>query len=482
MATKKTSAGGNAKAANPKILFDYTNMTSDAVGSKHGVSQRELAKIAPLAAKAHAMRSAERAAGKLPYMDLPYKKKEAAEIIAYAKSAAKKYDNLVVLGIGGSSLGAIALQTALNPSFYNLHDRASRKGPRLFVEDNVDPERIADMLEIVDPKKTLFNVITKSGGTAETMSAMMIAKDLIEKKVGARSVKNHIVATTDIAKGNLRKIADAEGLKSFVVPDGVGGRFSVFTAVGLLPAAFVGIDIEGLLAGAAAMDRRCGTGELMKNPALLSSALQYIADVSKGKTIQVMMPYSNALRDIADWFRQLWAESLGKKYSLDGKVVHTGQTPIKALGATDQHSQVQLYCEGPNNKTFTFLRAEKFRTDITIPKIYGDISEISYLGGRKMSELINAEQAATQIALTEVNRPNSTIILPEISARTVGQLIYMLEAQTSYSGVLYGIDPFDQPGVEAGKIATYGLMGRPGFEKEAERIRKAISKLKRRTI
>lgn len=472
-----------AKNQNPsKIIYDYTNMTSGAVGAKHGITDAELDRFAKKAAEAHERRAAERKAGKLPFMDLPYKKKEAAEIVKFAKTESGKYENLVVLGIGGSALGMIALQTALNPIFYNLSSGAVRKTPRLFVEDNVDPERIANLLEIINPKKTLFNVISKSGGTAETMSAFMIARELIAKKVGASAVKTQIVATTDARSGIMRKITDEEGFRSFDVPDGVGGRFSALTPVGLLPAAMVGIDIVGLLDGAAAMDRRCRAADIRKNPALLSAALQYLADVKKGKRIQVMMPYSNALKDVADWYRQLWAESLGKKYSLDGKVVHAGQTPVKALGATDQHSQVQLYNEGPNDKTITFLRVEKFRKDITIPKIYGSIGGISYLGGRKMSELINAEQLATGIAVTGFNRPNSTIILPEISANTVGQLLYMLEMQTAYAGLFYGIDAFDQPGVEAGKIATYALMGRPGFEKEAARINKAVGKVKKRTV
>lgn len=471
-----------SKNISSNIVYDYTNMTSGAVGAKHGVTDSELKKFETVATSAHELRSAQRKAGELPFMDLPSKKKEAQKIVEFAKTESKKYENLVVLGIGGSSLGMIALQTALNTSFYNLKEKTSRKTPRVFVEDNVDPERIADMLEVINPKKTLFNVISKSGGTAETMSAFMIAREMIAKKVGASAVKEHIIATTDARSGIMRKITDEEGFRSFIVPDGVGGRFSVLTPVGLLPAAFVGIDIMGLLEGAASMDRRCRNSDMTKNPALLSAALQYIADTKKGKHIQVMMPYSNALKDVADWYRQLWAESLGKKYSLAGKVVHAGQTPIKALGATDQHSQVQLYNEGPNDKTFTFIRVENFRKDITIPKLYKNIDGIAYLGGRKMSELINAEQYATQIAVTGFNRPNSTIVMPEISANTIGQLLYMLEMQTAYAGVFYGIDAFDQPGVEAGKIATYALMGRPGFEKEAEKINKAVGKVKKRTV
>jgi len=471
-----------AKKKRHRIVLDYTNMTAGAVGARHGITDREIEKFARKAARAHEIRTAERAEGKLPFMDLPGKLNEAKEIAAYASGARKKYDNFVVLGIGGSALGTIALQGALNPVFYNLESAKKRGGPRIFVEDNVDPERVANLLDIINPKKTLFNVITKSGGTAETMSTFLIARNLIARKLGARSLKNHIVATTDKEKGNLRPIAEAEGLDSFVVPDGVGGRFSVLTPVGLLPAAMAGIDILELLAGAAMMNRRCRKGDIESNPALAGAALQFLADTKKGKRIQVMMPYSNALYDVADWFRQLWAESLGKKYSLDGKVVCTGQTPVKALGATDQHSQVQLYNEGPNDKTITFIRVEKFRTDIKIPKAYSSIKGISYLPGHSLGELLNAEQYATEIALTNYRRPNSTIIMPTIDECTVGQLLYMLEVQTSYAGVFYNINPFDQPGVEAGKVATYALMGRSGYEEKVEEIRRASGREKRRKV
>lgn len=469
------------KAKDERIVFDYTNMLAGSVGAKSGITEKQLEKIAPRAVKAFAAVAGQRKAGKLPFMDLPYQD-YAAGILKYAKDAAPGFENFVVLGIGGSALGAIALQTALNPPFYNLMPAKARGGPRFFVEDNVDPERIANMLEVVDPKKTLFNVVSKSGDTAETMSALMIVCGLIAKKVGAKSLKKHIVATTDAAKGNMRKIADREGLTCFLVPDGVGGRFSVLSPVGLLPAAMVGIDIKELLAGAAAMDRRCASGAPAKNPALMGAVLHYLAATEKGKSIQVMMPYSNALRDIADWFRQLWAESLGKKYSLAGKIVHAGQTPVKALGATDQHSQIQLYNEGPADKTITFIRVENFRTEVKIPSVYKDIPGLSYLIGRGMTELLNAEQAATEIAVTKHGAPNCTIRVPSVNAFTVGQLIYMLEVQTAYAGELYGINTFDQPGVEAGKIAAYALMGRPGYEERRKEIEKASLSVKRRKV
>ncbi|HOC92371.1 MAG TPA: glucose-6-phosphate isomerase [bacterium] len=473
MAAKKNVVGG--------IKLDYTNMMSDAVGAKDGLTANQLKSGEKQAAGAFASVSAQRKAGKLPFMDLPYTM-SAGPIEKYAAGARRKFENLVVLGIGGSALGMTALQTALNPAHYNLLDASKRRAPRLFVEDNVDPERIAAMLDLLDPKKTLFNVITKSGGTAETMSALMIARDMIVKKLGKSALKEHLVATTDIKQGNLRAIVDREGLSSFVVPDGVGGRFSVLTAVGLLPAAIVGIDIRGLLSGAAAMDKRCSSGSISSNPALAGAVLHFLMDTAKGKNIQVMMPYANALGGVADWFAQLWAESLGKKHSTDGRTVCAGQTPVKAIGATDQHSQLQLYMEGPADKAVTFMRVEKFRRTVKIPKVYADMPGLAYLAGRGMDELLNAEQKATELALAAARRPNCSIILPEINAGSVGQLLYMLEIQTAYAGALYGVNAFDQPGVESGKVSTYALMGRPGYEKQRAEIEKAAKAMKRRVV
>ena len=282
--------------------------------------------------------------------------------------------------------------------------------------------------------------------------------------------RKHMVVTTDAKKGDLRTIADREGLPSFEVPDGVGGRFTVLTSVGLLSAAFSGIDIQELLDGAAAMDRRMQEYDPMENPAYVNACLHYLFDVNQGKRLSVMMPYVHALKDLADWYRQIWAESLGKKVALDGSIVHVGPTPIKALGATDQHSQIQLYVEGPFDKVITFLAVDRYRNALTFPPAYEDLGSLGYLGGHSMSELIQAERMATEFALTEAQRPNITITLPEVNPFTVGQLLYMLEVQTVFSGGLYGINPLDQPGVEAGKQATYALMGREGYEKKRAEI------------
>jgi glucose-6-phosphate isomerase len=274
-----------------------------------------------------------------------------------------------------------------------------------------------------------------------------------------------MIITTDKNRGFLRDIIRQDGYPSFVVPDNVGGRFSVLTDVGLVSSAFVGLNIRALLSGAEAMKLRCDRTTIQDNPAYLN-ALLHVYYMQHGKNISVMMPYANPLYDTADWYRQLWAESLGKRYSRDGKEIFVGQTPVKALGTTDQHSQVQLYTEGPNDKVFTFLTVEKYNHDYQIPNIHPDREEVNFLADKPLSRLLNTERLATEIALARTGRPNANITFPELNEYTLGQFIMMYQIQTVFAGKLLNIDPLDQPGVEAGKISTYAMMGKAGYEKE----------------
>ncbi len=456
--------------ANVPITYDYNNLLADSLKSaEHGVTERELASLASLAAKYAREIADERRQGKLEFMELPGRKEAADEVAAAAESLRKRFENFVVLGIGGSALGCKALFTALTHPYHNFLHRNRRRAPRLFVLDNVDPDHFSAFLDTFDPATTVFNVISKSGNTVETAAQYLIVLDMLMDRIGP-TYKEHIIVTTDPEKGPLRAIARQQKLASFAVPPGVGGRFSALTPVGLLSAAMVNIDIHALLDGAAAMDERTRTDNLRDNPALLNAAIHHLLDTKKGKSISVMMPYANALWDVADWYRQLWAESLGKKHGLDKRVVHVGQTPVKALGTTDQHSQVQLYVEGPFDKVFTFLAVGEFGKKLKIPSRMKRVEGIGYLAGSTMNALIQAERLGTEIALTDAQRPNCTITLPSVDAHAVGQLLYMLEVQTAFAGKFYQINPFDQPGVEAGKIAAFALLGREGHEKERRRI------------
>ena len=451
------------------IKYDYTFTLAENIGKKYGLTYEEIDGLLDTTRNYHSNLNEDRKTGKVGFYDLPDDKKNAKTVQEFADKNRDKFDNFVVLGIGGSALGNIALQNSLNHLFYNYLPKKERKGPKIFVLDNVDPEYVSNFMDVISPGKTLFNVISKSGSTAETAAQFLIFVNLLRSKMDKKFNKN-LVLTTDAENGDLRKIADDYKINSFVIPENVGGRFSVLTNVGLLTAAFAGLNIKALLKGAEDMRERCSTDNLYENPAYLNAAVHYLMDKKKRKNISVMMSYSNSLYYWADWYRQLWAESLGKNLTKQGKKTSTGQTPINALGVTDQHSQVQLYTEGPNDKVFTFLTTEKYRADIKMDKFKKKYSSLEYLSGKKLSELFNAEMKATEYALTEAGRPSCKIIFPEINEYTIGQFIMMYEIQTAFAGELYNIDAFNQPGVEAGKKATYGLLGREGFEDEAVKI------------
>jgi glucose-6-phosphate isomerase len=441
------------------IRLDYTNMMADAIGEGRGIREEELEELRPRAEEIHRRLMADRERGALPFYQLPFDDRQVKEIQPLAEDLAGRFDNVVVLGIGGSALGTSAIFRALCPLHHNWMEGRSK--PRLFILDNVDPAGFGQTLALLDPGRTVFLVISKSGSTVETMCQFLIAQQWVKDSV-AGSYQDHFVLITDPSSGSLRSLAQSEGFRSLAIPAGVGGRFSVFTPVGLLPLAVVGIDIRALLQGAADMADRVCQGDLLHNPAYLNAALQYLA-YQKGMPISVTMPYSDRLRDIADWFRQLWAESLGKKQSLDGATVHVGPTPVNALGTTDQHSQVQLYMEGPFDKVVTFIVPEDYGSDLIIPG-YAPAPSLAYLEGQSLSKLIRSEYQATVVSLTKNSRPNCTITLPSVTADWLGALLYLLEVQTVFAGGLFNVNPLDQPGVEQGKDYTYALMGRPGYE------------------
>ncbi len=445
--------------ANPQISLDINHMMSDVIGYQYGVSDAQVDEMAQAAKAAQENVQKNRGAGWLGWTELPYNQSEiVAKIEKVAGSIRTQFEAFVVLGIGGSALGPIAIQQALNHLHYNDLPADKRNGPRFYVEDNVDPERMKALLDVIDVEKTCFNIITKSGATAETMSQYLIISSLLKQKVG-EGWQKHIVATTDTEKGNLIKLAHKEGFELFYIPASVGGRFSELCPVGLLPAAVCGIDIRGMLEGAAEMDKRCHSDDVWKNPALLEATLQYILMQDMDINIQVVMPYADSLKYMADWFCQLWAESLGKNVTRKGMAINAGQTPTKALGVTDQHSQLQLYTEGPYDKVITLLKVGAYRNEYTIPHGCEEFANVAFLGGKSLNQLIDAERQGTEYALYRSGRMSQTITLPEVNANTIGQLIYFFELATAYAGELLDIDAFNQPGVEESKIASYAVLG-----------------------
>jgi glucose-6-phosphate isomerase len=453
-----------------RISLYWKNATAEAVGERHGVSDKDLRQIAPRIKAISKQMSDDRKAGKLPYRDLPYDEEMIDAVHREVEHFRDRCEVLIVLGIGGSALGNIALHNALNPWTYNLMSDRTRNGPQLFVLDNVDPDQIRAVVDLVTPKikKTIVNVVSKSGETAETAAQFILFRDLLQQKLGKKYAEN-IIATTDPKGGTLRNIATSEGYRTLEIPDGVGGRFSVMSSVGLFSAAMCGIDTDALLQGAADMDERLKSSDVLTNPAAMLAAINYILH-ERGKVMSVMMPYSTSLYSLADWFRQLWAESLGKRDGVHKKNVFAGQTPIKALGTTDQHSQVQLYREGPNDKLITFLEVERFNQKVAIPQAFKEIKTLDYLPGANFQTLINSEKLATEYALLESQRPTMTVTFPQISAQTLGQFFYLYEVAVSYMGALFDINAYDQPAVQLGKDATYALMGKDGYAELAKKI------------
>ena len=461
--------------------FHYQNALGSAVGAE-GLRVSDVS----AAATAHAVEAFRKRvdSGEIGFPKLPDDRGVARAVTEFADDLRGSIDDVLVLGIGGSALGSYALdvvlrgphplQAAVGGTGRTSGGRKKAGGeakPRLVVLDNIDPGLAAAALGQLDPKRTAVVVIAKSGSTAETLSQFLIVRQWMVKAVGKRA-RARIIAITDPNKGDLLAIAKQEQYPLFFVPPNVGGRFTVLSPVGLLPAALIGINIGKLLGGARAANAVCWSSKLAENPALAAAAVHHALNTKHGKSIEVVFAYSSFLWGAAFWYRQLWAESLGKRVDRSGKVVECGQTPIAALGATDQHSQLQLYMEGPRDKMITFWQVERPRADLIIPRDFAGYDSCGYLGGKKMSALFDAERTATEAALTTAGRPNCRWTLPRVDEFSLGAFLQMLEFQTAFAGELYGVDAFDQPGVELGKKMTYGLMGRKGFEEFAKGLRK----------
>ncbi|MDO8525485.1 MAG: glucose-6-phosphate isomerase [Candidatus Omnitrophota bacterium] len=458
-----------------KLKFDFNNMFSHAVGAKHGVTDKDLAGIAPAAKRAREhiksiLSDEKRRIGiGLEWVRLPYQdKKMVAKLQRLGDEIAGEYENVISLGIGGSYLGLKAAQDALQMPYYNDFASVRQGRPRIYFDgNNLDPETLSALLGNLDPKKTFVIVISKSGETMETKCAFTITEEWLKKAVGSLYGRQ-IVAITDPASGCLRKkvkeeqAKDPKSFRSFPVIKGVGGRFSELN-IGLLHLAVIGIDIQDVLDGAAAMVERSSGAGLTKNPALMYAALNTILYKKKRKPIAVMMPFSETLKSTAEWYVQLLAESLGKKYSRAGKIVNVGRTPIPSRGTNDLHSIQQNNIEGENNKTVTFIKVEKFRRDITL-KGTGD-----FLEGSRFSRLLSAAEEATEWALVKESRPNCTLIMHEVTPFSWGELILFFEMATAYEGELLNVNAYDQPGVEGYKNYMYYKLNKPGMPEDVVR-------------
>ncbi|MCL2675734.1 MAG: glucose-6-phosphate isomerase [Firmicutes bacterium] len=440
-----------------KLKFDFTAMTDNVIGGQ-GVSASDLAKDRGFIKGAFDKTINDNAA----WRELPFDEKLTDEVESFCAPIRKKAEAVVVFGIGGSALGIKAAGWSLLHLNHNSLKKHRRGAPKIYVDDNVDPERLTALLEVINIKKTYFNFITKSGETAETLSQFLVVYDLLKRALGKKKAKEHVIVTTTMESGSLYDVAVKEGFKIFGIPKDVGGRFSVLSAVGLVPLSIVGLDITMLLKGGAEMDEACNREDIFKNPALMA-AYMHVKSMRAGKNISVIMPYADSLKFMADFYAQLWGESLGKAMDLDGNRVNVGQTPVKALGVTDQHSQLQLYTEGPFDKIVTFLAVEEFRDGVIIPDDTG-ISDFVYLKGHTFTQLMEAERKATACALAKAGRANYTVTLPCVCEYTVGALLTYFMYQTAFAGAMLNVNTYDQPGVEEGKRSAYAILGRNGYE------------------
>jgi glucose-6-phosphate isomerase len=373
------------------------------------------------------------------------------------------------------------LVKALGHQQFNLLEKkARRNAPRVHFADNADPHKLTQLLEPLDLKTTLVYVISRSGGTVETLVAFLWIAELLKKKVGKAALSTQVVIATDKEKSPLAEIAKTEKIDLLHIPANLAGRFGVLGNCGLFVAGMCGFNIEALLAGAGDMDKRCRHGDALNNPAYMHSLLHYLLTRKRRKTMHATYAFSNRLYAVAEWYGHFCAVSLGKMLNRKGKAVHVGPSPVGGVGLSDQHGQMQLYAEGPFDKVLTFLAAKDHGAKVSAPAAYPKIDGVGYLGTADCGMLMESGRIAAEQAITASGRPNLAIILDTIDEASIGGLYFLLQLSTTMSAELYGIDPFDQPGVEHNKQATYAQLGRSGFEDLAKKLTE-YRKLPRRT-
>lgn len=465
------------------FVFDYRNMMGDGM-----VSVDDLQSMAGRITMAQQAIETMRATGvvrghlskdgepeKVLFSQLPYVKEgnlnnpaSIKRLKEFSASVRNRIDAVVSFGIGGSYLGNKVLFDLHCGEFWNYKSKEERDGyPKLFFNgNNIDARRTTEMLVrlaadakvkachgAAEPYRVMLVVISKSGATLDTMSTFMVAYEQL--KALAPEIEVEVVVVTDPATGAkatlLKKLADENNWPTFSVPDGVGGRFSIFCEVGLITAACIGMDIEAFLAGARSMDEACQTADVWKNPALLNAALKYVAAEKYGRDIEVFMPYADYLKSVAEWYVQLLAESLGKRTDRSGKTVYYGRTPIVAVGTTDMHAQTQQHQDGKQDKVVQFVKVAHWAEDQVIPDAFPSAAKLSEIAGLTLGEALETARQANAAALIGDKRPNATFVLPAMQPKHLGELLYLLALSVAYEGELADVDAFDQPGVEAYK-------------------------------
>jgi Glucose-6-phosphate isomerase len=430
------------------------------------VGQHEIDNLAPAVKLAHDQLHNGTGAGSdyLGWINLPfdYDKEEFARIQQAAKKIQSDSEALVVIGIGGSYLGARAAIEMLSHSFYNTLSKEQRKTPQVFFAgNNISSTYMTHLLQALEGKDWSINVISKSGTTTEPAVAFRIFKEALETKYGKEAAKKRIYATTDKARGALKKLSDEEGYETFVIPDDVGGRYSVLTAVGLLPIATAGIDIEAIMKGAQDAAKLYNNGNLAENPAYQYAAIRN-ALYRKGKTVEILVNYEPGLHFVSEWWKQLYGESEGKDYK--------GIYPASVDFSTDLHSMGQFIQEGNRIIFETVIQVGEVKEQITIKSDPDDLDGLNFLAGKTIDFVNKKAFEGTILAHTDGNVPNLVVNIPDMSPHSFGQLVYFFEIACGVSGYLLGVNPFDQPGVEAYKVNMFALLGKPGFEEKKKEL------------
>lgn len=444
------------------ISFDYKN-------TQGFIDSHEVEYFQPFIEKAHTLLHQKSGPGNdfLGWVDLPvaYDREEFSRIKSAAEKIRSDSDVLIVIGIGGSYLGARAAIEALSHSFYNMLPKAKRKGPEIYFAGNhISATYLSELMELIEDKDISVNIISKSGTTTEPAIAFRIFKEYLEEKYGVEEARKRIYATTDSARGALKTLADTEGYESFVIPDDVGGRFSVLTAVGLLPICAAGINIDEMMKGAA------DGFALYQKPFEENPSYQYAACRNalyrKMKTVEIMVNYEPSLHYVTEWWKQLYGESEGK----DGK----GIFPAGVDFSTDLHSMGQYIQDGVRNLFETVLCVEKSRKSIEITQDKNNLDKLNYLAGKTLDFVNKKAMEGTILAHNDGGVPNMIVHTPEMTPYYFGQLVYFFEKACGISGYLLGVNPFDQPGVEAYKKNMFALLGKPGFEEEKRNLEKRL--------
>jgi len=452
------------------LTLDFTNCLAEAIGATHGLTKSEVETLVAKFPKHHESIEEMRANGESAFFDLPYQ--DLGELKALLKKHQGKWSDLVVVATGGSALAARTLLGALGHAAHNLLEAKGRKGaPRIHILDNADPVAANQLLDVLDLKKTLFQVVSRGGLTAETDALFLWLADILRKKVGKSALSAQMLIVSDREKGPLAEIAKLEKIDLLHNPANLAGRYGILGAAGLFAAGLAGADIAALLAGAGDMDKRCRHGDPYKNPVYMHSLTHYLLTRKRRKTMHVTFAFSNRLHAVGLWYNHLCSVSLGKMLNRKGKAVHVGPSPVCALGTFDQYGQQQLFAEGPFDKVVTFITAKDHGATVQVPGLFPKIEAAAYLKDVSLTTMLDNGYIAAEQHTTQSGRPCMAITLDKIDEHHIGGLHYMLELSTVMSAELYGINPFDQPGVEHSTHAQMAQLGRPGFEDLAKRLK-----------